>query len=188
MYCILHGGLDRPKLAHHGQHAQRPNLTSCNKAAYSARPGRHGAVTFGTDLALYQGTMRWNKWIPPDSRGFTLIELLIVTVILGLIAAIAIPKYTNTKQQAYIAGMKSDLRNLAAAEETYFVDNLAYTTSISLLTFSKSQNVGIDIVEGNVTGWRATATHKSAAVICELYYGNAAGPSTATSEGVVACL
>ncbi len=131
--------------------------------------------------------MPWDKRIPRDSRGFTLIELLIVTVIIGLLAAIAIPKYGNTKRLAYIAAMKSDLRNLAAAEETYFVDNLAYTTNISLLTFNKSQNVGIDIPVGDVTGWRATATHKSAAVICELYYGNASGPSTATLEGSVAC-
>ncbi len=131
--------------------------------------------------------MRCDKRILRDSRGFTLIELLIVTVIIGLLAAIAIPKYANTKRLAYISAMKSDLRNLAAAEETYFVDNLAYTTTISLLTFAKSQNVGIDIAEGNITGWRAIATHKSTPVTCELYYGAAAGLSTATSEGVVAC-
>ncbi len=131
--------------------------------------------------------MRCDKRIPRDSRGFTLIELLIVTVIIGLLAAIAIPKYANTKRAAYIAAMKSDLRNLAAAEESYFVDRLAYTTTISLLDFSKSQNVGMDIAEGDVTSWRATAVHKSTPVICELYYGNASGPSTATLDGVVAC-
>ncbi|HJQ66607.1 MAG TPA: prepilin-type N-terminal cleavage/methylation domain-containing protein, partial [Gemmatimonadales bacterium] len=49
-------------------------------------------------------------------RGFTLIELLIVVVIIGILASIAIPKFVNTKEKAYIASMKSDLRNLATAE------------------------------------------------------------------------
>ncbi len=131
--------------------------------------------------------MRCDKRIPRDSRGFTLIELLIVTVIIGLLAAIAIPKYANTKRQAYIAAMKADLRNLATAEEAYFVDNLSYTTTLSLLTFNKSQHVTVDIPVGDITGWRATTIHTSTPVTCELYYGNASGPSTATVEGVTAC-
>ncbi len=54
-----------------------------------------------------------------NRRGFTLIELLIVVVIIGILAAIAIPKFANTKQKAYIAAMKSDLRNLVTAEESF---------------------------------------------------------------------
>src|SRR5437773_8128161 len=52
-----------------------------------------------------------------NRKGFTLIELLIVVVIIGILAAIAIPKFANTKAKAYIASMKSDLRNLVTAEE-----------------------------------------------------------------------
>src|SRR5256884_8349912 len=66
-------------------------------------------------------------------RGFTLIELLIVVVIIGLLAAIAIPKFSNTKEKAYIAAMKSDLRNLATAEEAFFYDSAKYTTSFALM-------------------------------------------------------
>src|SRR3989442_870020 len=62
-----------------------------------------------------------------NRTGFTLIELLIVIVIIGILAAIAIPKFSNTKEKAYIASMKADLRNLVTAEEGYFADSTAYT-------------------------------------------------------------
>ena len=52
-----------------------------------------------------------------NKKGFTLIELLIVVVIIGILAAIAIPKFANTKEKAYVASMKADLRNLATYEE-----------------------------------------------------------------------
>src|SRR2546423_4714247 len=58
-----------------------------------------------------------------NRKGFTLIELLIVVVIIGILAAIAIPKFANTKDKAYVAAMKSDLRNLATYEEQYAADN-----------------------------------------------------------------
>ncbi|HYU54568.1 MAG TPA: prepilin-type N-terminal cleavage/methylation domain-containing protein, partial [Gemmatimonadaceae bacterium] len=54
-----------------------------------------------------------------NKKGFTLIELLIVVVIIGILAAIAIPKFANTKDKAYVAAMKSDLRNMATYEEQY---------------------------------------------------------------------
>src|SRR2546428_10375891 len=64
-----------------------------------------------------------------NRKGFTLIELLIVVVIIGILAAIAIPKFANTKEKAYLASMKSDLRNLVTAEEAYFADSVKYTAA-----------------------------------------------------------
>ena len=58
-----------------------------------------------------------------NRKGFTLIELLIVVVIIGILAAIAIPKFASTKEKAYLASMKTDLRNLATAQEAYAADN-----------------------------------------------------------------
>ena len=107
-------------------------------------------------------------------KGFTLIELLIVVVIIGILAAIAIPKFANTKDKAYVAAMKSDLRNLATYEEQYAADqNGAYfagtaTSAVPLQGFSPSQNVTIvaTIVAGPPQSWSATATHSQSAKTC----------------------
>jgi prepilin-type N-terminal cleavage/methylation domain-containing protein len=66
-----------------------------------------------------------------NRKGFTLIELLIVVVIIGILAAIAIPKFANTKDKAKIASMKSDLRNLVSAQEGHFADYQTYATGHS---------------------------------------------------------
>ena len=61
-----------------------------------------------------------------NRKGFTLIGLLIVVVIIGILAAIAIPKFANAKEKAVVASMKSDLRNLVTAQEGFFSDNQDY--------------------------------------------------------------
>src|SRR5690348_12427710 len=67
-----------------------------------------------------------------NRKGFTLIELLIVVVIIGILAAIAIPKFSNTKEKALVSGMKSDLRNYASAQESYYADYTTYGTLTQL--------------------------------------------------------
>src|ERR687885_575792 len=96
------------------------------------------------------------------SAGFTLIELLIVVVIIGILAAIAIPKFANTKGRANVAAMRSDLRNLATAEESYFYSNDRYSSSLSALNFSSSPGVTVTVLEATAAGWSATATHPAA--------------------------
>src|SRR5919198_3924761 len=72
-----------------------------------------------------------HRGVVMNRKGFTLIELLIVVVIIGILAAIAIPKFSNTKEKAYLGAMKSDLRNLATAEEAFFYDSATYTNSLA---------------------------------------------------------
>src|SRR5688500_20252612 len=78
-----------------------------------------------------------------SKKGFTLIELLIVVVIIGILAAIAIPKFANTKEKAYLASMKADLRNLATYEESYAADSAGtyFSGNGSAQGFTPSQNV-----------------------------------------------
>jgi len=121
-----------------------------------------------------------------NKKGFTLIELLIVVVIIGILAAIAIPKFANTKEKAYLASMKSDLRNLATAQESYFADNQTYTTSTIAVNFSPSSGVTVTIPDAAGTKWTATATHSATTKVCKIGFGADTTVSGA-SEGVSKC-
>ncbi len=118
-------------------------------------------------------------------KGFTLIELLIVVVIIGILAAIAIPKFANTKEKAYIASMKSDLRNLITAQEAYFSDNNStYAASTTAMGTTYRASSGVTVTLGSVTntGWSATAKQASTAKTCAITLG-----SGATNEGEPVC-
>jgi type IV pilus assembly protein PilA len=87
-------------------------------------------------------------------EGFTLIELLVVIIIIGILAAIAIPVFLNQRQKAYDSAVKSDLRNAATAEETYLTDNGFYTTSQAALVTEGFKPSG----GGNYSSGTATLT------------------------------
>ena len=108
-----------------------------------------------------------------NNKGFTLIELLIVVVIIGILAAIAIPKFANTKEKAYIAAMKSDLRNLVTAEESYFADNVTYTSNLGT-NYNSSAGVTVTIGTATGTGWAASAVHNGTTKTCAIYAGTGA--------------
>jgi type IV pilus assembly protein PilA len=94
-----------------------------------------------------------------NRKGFTLIELLIVVVIIGILAAIAIPKFANTKSKAYVTAMKSDLRNLVTAEEAFFSDSSKYTATLSQLKFQSSTGVNAPTIATGAGYWTATVSH-----------------------------
>ena len=122
-------------------------------------------------------------------KGFTLIELLIVVVIIGILAAIAIPKFANTKQKAYITAMKSDLRNLVTAEEAYFADSSKYTSTVTDLKFQNTNQVAAPAITAGTGNWYATVTHSQIASPFKCGVGiNTTNPVvTGASEGEPAC-
>jgi type IV pilus assembly protein PilA len=127
-----------------------------------------------------------------NRKGFTLIELLIVVVIIGILAAIAIPKFASTKEKAYITAMKSDLRNMLTAEESYFSDYGTYADNTTLLKgFSQTTSVYAEIESADGGGWWASATHSSltgsSAVTCKIAVGSKLTASSLSAEGEPKC-
>jgi prepilin-type N-terminal cleavage/methylation domain-containing protein len=130
-----------------------------------------------------------------NRKGFTLIELLIVVVIIGILAAIAIPKFANTKAKAYIASMKSDLRNLVTAEEAYFADSVKYSATIACSTPPTAGAVNFCTTQGNTLGgptlsaggWSASETNSNITTVTCAIFVNQAALAPATTEGAPAC-
>jgi prepilin-type N-terminal cleavage/methylation domain-containing protein len=143
-----------------------------------------------------------------NRKGFTLIELLIVVVIIGILAAIAIPKFANTKQKAIKSSMISDLRNLATAQEAFYADSTHYATSYGTTVGNGTVNFALS--SGNVltiagasgaSGWAATMANPgyqpngATNAVCGLFVGagfSTAGaaspaPTAGQAEGVPTC-
>lgn len=120
-----------------------------------------------------------------NRKGFTLIELLIVVVIIGILAAIAIPKFAATKDKAKLASVKTDLRNMMTAQEAYFSDASAgYTSTLTTTMFQPSAGNTFTTV-GTASSWAGTVTNASITVnpkSCTVTVGG-----SASTDGQIIC-
>ena len=98
-------------------------------------------------------------------EGFTLIELMIVIAIIGILAAIAIPQFSAYRTRSYNSAAQSDLRNMATAQEAYYVDESTYTsdeTKLASGTYGYQQSNLVNIsATGSATGYTIEAYHSS---------------------------
>jgi prepilin-type N-terminal cleavage/methylation domain-containing protein len=111
-------------------------------------------------------------------KGFTLIELLVVLVIIGVLSAIAIAKFVSTKEAAYVASMKADLRNFAIYEQNYIMDSEGSYFAGNGIAHGFNPTPGVTVIAtadpGPPPSWHATATHDKTSKTCSI---TTAGPS-----------
>lgn len=121
-----------------------------------------------------------------NRKGFTLIELLIVVVIIGILAAIAIPKFSQTKDRAKIAAARSEVRNLMTAAEGYFSDSQTYPTGLAQVNITSPTPSGVTLTftPNGTAGYTATGAVavSGATKTCTVTTG-----SSAATEGVIVC-
>jgi type IV pilus assembly protein PilA len=138
-----------------------------------------------------------------NKKGFTLIELLIVVVIIGILAAIAIPRFSQTRERAFVSAMQSDLRNLQTIQEQFYAqpDDTGnppynYGADADLIDgdsppFAASSGVTVTITASTADGWAATAEHSGLsadAPHCAIAVGEAENAiNAAASSGQIVC-
>ncbi len=124
---------------------------------------------------------------PRSRAGFSFVELLVVMVIIGVMSGLAVPRIREMKRRALVTTLVTDLRNLAATQEQYWADALAYTSDVAVLKYAHSEHVTVTIVHASANGWSATATHRDIPITCAVFHGNAAPVAPAVQPAAIGC-
>jgi type IV pilus assembly protein PilA len=121
-----------------------------------------------------------------DERGFTLIELLVVILIIGILAAIALPAFLNQREKAQDSDAKSSVRTAQTALETYYTDNQSYKPGSLTEADVKDAIVGIEPALQNANALEVVAADKTGYTVSVTSKGNNANVfSISNDKGVV---
>ena len=153
-----------------------------NPATEKKCPQCSAIIAFGADVCPQCGAAQPAPPIARASGGGKVLKGCVIAAVagffgifvIGIIAAIAIPKFANTKQKAYIAEMKADLRNLATAEEAYREGHGSYQSQLGALPdFTLSQGVTlVGPIDAGTDGWRATVKRDPSGYQCTMSVGD----------------
>ena len=102
---------------------------------------------------------RVRQRVQNDEGGFTLIELLVVVIIIGILAAIAIPTFLNQRKKGWESAVKSDLRNYAIVMETHLTETGSYTPAPASTAGSTDVTLSVPVGTLTATGYCLEAFH-----------------------------
>lgn len=154
-----------------------------NPATEKKCPQCDAIISFGADVCPQCGAA---QPVPPIARasgggGKVLKGCVIAAVVgffgivgIGIIAAIAIPKFASTKQRAYVAEMRTDLSKLAAAEQAYRQGHASYQSDVGELpgyTFSQGVTL-VKPIDAGADGWTATVKRDPSGFECTISVGD----------------